>query len=332
MLKYAVFWFVFRVLGRLPLGALYWVADAAAWLGYRFAPATREAVEDNLRHVFPDAKPGKIRKHAKQVFRSVGYYYADLAHLRKMDVQEFLDKRLVLHGVRERLLPTTQAGTGAVMLSGHFGNPELVLQAVIPLGIPGFAVTEPIEPPKLYRMMNEIRSSHGVGFMPVGGVAGAKGLIKTLRKGGAIALMGDRDIEGPRMRLPLFGAETWMPTGPIELGLRTGCPIFPSFCMRRGRFKIEAWLEEPLEIERTDDFQADVRKGALMWIARYEDYVRKHPDQWAVLERLWDDGTAEHGSNGASKHASARGVSGQSGSGDDETIASPAQHRGGRSR
>jgi KDO2-lipid IV(A) lauroyltransferase len=293
LLKYAVFWFVFRVLGRLPLPAVCFVADVVAAAGYRVARGPRENVQDNLRHVMPGASAKKIDRAAKQVFRNVAYYYAELAHLPRMDPQRFLDESLTLHGVRERLVPTIQSGQGAIMLSGHYGNPELVLQAVIPLGIRGFAVTEPVEPAALARMLNEIRSSHGVRFMPVG-VAGVKQLLRTIREGGAVALMGDRDIEGPRMRLPFFGQETWMPTGPIEVALRTGAPIFPSFSVRRGKHKLEAWLEEPMQIERTDDFQADVRKMALMWIARYEDYLRREPHQWAVFERIWEGAPREH--------------------------------------
>jgi KDO2-lipid IV(A) lauroyltransferase len=300
LLKFVVFWFVFRVLGRLPLPAIYAVADLSAAIGYRLASGARTNVHDNLRHVMPDASEKKITKAAKQVFRNVAYYYAELAHLPRLDLQKFLDQDLVLHGVRERLVPTIQSGQGAIMLSGHYGNPELVLQAVIPLGIRGFAVTEPVKPPALSRMLNDIRSSHGVKFMPVG-VPGVKALIRTIRGGGAVALMGDRDIEGPRIRLPFFGQETWMPTGPIEVGLRTDAPIFPSFSVRRGKYKIEAWLEEPLEVERTNDFQADVRALALKWIARYEDYLRREPHQWAVFERLWDDappGSAEQENSG----------------------------------
>jgi KDO2-lipid IV(A) lauroyltransferase len=234
------------------------------------------------------ASEKKIDRAAKQVFRNVAYYYAELAYLPRMDPAQLLEKHLTLHGVHERLIPTIRSGQGAIMLSGHYGNPELVLQAVIPLGIRGFAVTEPVKPPALARMLNDIRSSHGVTFVPVG-IAGVKQLLRTIREGGAVALMGDRDIEGPRMRLPFFGQETWMPTGPIEVALRTGAPLFPSFSLRRGKYKIEAWLEEPIRIERSDDFEADVRATALAWIARYEDYLRREPQQWAVFERLWDE-------------------------------------------
>jgi lauroyl/myristoyl acyltransferase len=288
VLKYVLFWVIFRILGLLPLRALYIVADIAAALAYRLAPNARANVCDNLRHVMPDAPKSKLCKTARQVFRSVAYYYADFAHMPKLDLDDLLENRLVIHNVREVLLPLLATGQGAVLLSAHIGNAELTMQAMVPLGAPMVAVTEPIKPPALSRMMNRIRSTHGNEFLPVG-FSGVKRLIKGLREGKALALMGDRDIEGPRMRLPFFGRETWMPTGPIELGLRTGSPIFPSFSFRRSRFGIEAWLEPEIKVERTDDFQADVRAAALQYIARLEARLRDHPGDWLVLERIWDD-------------------------------------------
>jgi KDO2-lipid IV(A) lauroyltransferase len=287
VLKYILFWVVFRILGRLPLGVLYTIGDVAAAIGYRVCPGIRANVWDNLRHVLPDAPKSKVRKAAKQVFRNVGYYYADLAHMPHMDLQDFLHNRMILHGVREVLLPLLESGQGVVMLSAHYGTAELAMQAMIPLGQKMAAVTEHVKPPALSRLLNEVRSSKGHEFYPVG-VGGAKRIIHALRNGQAVALMGDRDIEGPRMRLPFFGQETWMPTGPIEVGLRTGCPIYPSFSARRGRFGLECWMEEPLHVERTDDFQADVRALELQYIARLEWRLRDEPGQWAVFERLWD--------------------------------------------
>ena len=278
---------MFRVLGRLPLAALYRIADIVAALAYRLSPTTRANVEDNLRHVLPDAPQSRIDSLAKRIFRNVAYYYADLAHMPRMDPQNLLDERLTLRGVHEQLVPAHERGQGTIMLSGHYGNAELVGQALVPLKIRGFALTEPIEPERLRRMMNRIRSIHGVEFMSVG-VPAVKRMLKCLRDGYTVALMGDRDIHGPRMRLPFFGEETWMPTGPIEVALKTGSPVFPSFSMRRGRYGMEAVLEKPLTVPNTGDVQSDVREMALEYIAHLERYLRKEPEQWMVLERIWD--------------------------------------------
>src|SRR5690348_3004597 len=94
VLKYVLFWVVFRILGLLPLRALYVVADIVAALAYRLAPGARRNVWDNLRHVMPDAPKSKLRKAAKQVFRSVAYCYADFAHMPHLDMDNFFINRI----------------------------------------------------------------------------------------------------------------------------------------------------------------------------------------------------------------------------------------------
>ena len=287
MLRYLVFWFGFRVLGRLPLPLLYGIAEIVGRVGYTLVPAARRNVWDNLRHVMPDAPKSRLRQTAKAVFRNVGYYYADLAQLARMDLDQFFRERLVYSGIEEYIRSNIDKGRGVVMLSAHIGNAEMAGQALVPLNIPCFAVTEPVQPERLSRMLNSIRRSHGVEFMPVG-VPSAKRIIRTLRDGGTVALMGDRDIYGPKMLLPFFGEETWMPTGPVEVALRTGAAIVPSFSSRRGRYVIVADAQAPIEIERTDDLQADVRTAMLEYISRLEARLRAEPGQWMVLERIWD--------------------------------------------
>jgi KDO2-lipid IV(A) lauroyltransferase len=217
----------------------------------------------------------------------VAYYYADLAQLPQMDINQFFRERLKYTGIEEHIRPQLAAGRGVVMLSAHVGCSEMAGQALIPLGIPCFAVTEPVKPERLARMLNEIRMSKGVVFMPVG-VPAVKRIVRILRSGGTVALMGDRDISGPKMLLPFFGEETWLPTGPVEVALRTGAAIVPSFSARRGRYVIDAVAEEPIEIERTEDFQADVKAAMLEFIKRMEARLRAEPEQWLVFERLWD--------------------------------------------
>ncbi len=136
--------------------------------------------------------------------------------------------------------------------------------------------------------MDSLRASKGHTFAPIG-FAGVKRAVQTLRDGGVIALMGDRDIEGPKVRLPFFGEETMMPTGPIEMALRTGATVIPTFCPRTKHGGIYAYLEEPLELERTGDLKKDARTNTLRFLALVERRLRQHPDQWVVLESIWEE-------------------------------------------
>jgi KDO2-lipid IV(A) lauroyltransferase len=79
-----------------------------------------------------------------------------------------------------------------------------------------------------------------------------------------------------------------MPTGPIDVALRTGATVIPAFCVRTEKDSVDAYLEEALEMEQTGDMERDIRTNTLRFLARLERRLRDHPDQWVVLESIWD--------------------------------------------
>ena len=288
MWKYILFLIAIHTLGRLPLGVGYAAAEVVGRLAYRLSPGSRRNVINNLRHVMgKDAPDKKVRAAAYMIFINIAKYYVDLVRMPRMDLDDFVRRRLRYFGLDEYLLPAVAAGKGVIVLSVHLGNPELAVQGMLSRGVKVFALTEPLQPPRLHRLVDSLRASKGHTFAPVG-FAGVKRAIRTLREGGVIALMGDRDIEGPKASLPFFGEEAMMPTGPIEMALRTGATVIPSFCLRTRQGGIDAYLEEPLELERTGDMERDARTNAQRFLALLERRLRKHPDQWVVLESIWD--------------------------------------------
>ncbi len=288
MWKLALFMVALHTLGRLPLPILYRLVSFMADLIYVLFPKLRHNVWDNLRHVMPAGTPKRrIRAAAREVFHNVALYYADLVRMPRTDIDDFFRRRFIFHGFCENLLPAVEAGKGVIILSGHYGNPELAVQGLIPMGVRVLALTEPLNPPRLSRVVDRLRATKGHTFAPVS-VGSVKRVMQALRSGGVVALMGDRDIRGPKALLPFCGQEALMPTGPIEVALRTGATVIPSFCVRRDGYTIEAHLEEPLELKRSGDLEENVRLGAVAFLERLERRLRADPGQWAVLEAIWD--------------------------------------------
>ncbi|MBI1885286.1 MAG: lysophospholipid acyltransferase family protein [Chloroflexi bacterium] len=288
MWKYILFQIVLHSLAYLPTRPLYRFVEFVADMVYLTFPRIRRNVWDNMRHVLgPDAPESEVRKAARQVFRNVAKYYADLIRLPHMDLDDFYDRRLTYHGFDENVLPAIKPGKGVILISGHFGNPELAVQGILPRGVKAFALTEPLSPPRLSRLVDALRSYHGHAFVPVN-MANVKAAVRIIRSGGVVALMCDRDIEGPKALLPFFGEETYMPTGPIEVAIRTGATVIPVFCYRREFDKIEAFLEKPLEMDLSGDMKHNVRASAIRFLERFEKHLRQDPGQWIVFESIWD--------------------------------------------
>lgn len=290
MWKYLLLLLSVHLLGRLPLPVLYGLAAVAGDLAYLFAPPLRRNVWDNMRHVMgPDTPKKELRRVARQVFRNVARYYADLIRMPRMNLDQFLRQRLTYHGFDEYVLPAIAKGKGVIITSAHFGSPELAVQGLLAGGVKVVALTEPLRPPALSRLVDGLRGSKGHTILPVS-FANVKTLLRTVKAGGVVALMCDRDIEGKSIRVPLCGTPARVPVGAVELAMRTGATILPIFNHRTGDNGIEALIQPPLELVDSGDRDSDLKENVRRLLERFEPHLRSDPGQWVVLEAIWEDG------------------------------------------
>jgi KDO2-lipid IV(A) lauroyltransferase len=287
MWKYLLFKACLLTIARLPTRVLYALVVICADLVYALSPRIRSNVWDNARHVLgPDAPRQVVRREARRSVRNVAKYYADLIRLPRTKPDDFLRRRLTYHGFEENVVPALQSGKGVILASCHFGNPELAIQACLSRGIDVLALTEPLQPARLSRLVDGLRASQGLTFLPVS-VASVKKVVRHLKEGKVVALMCDRDIQGPKALLPFFGEEAYMPTGPVEVAMRTGAIIIPVFSHRLDGDRLEVQLEEPLDLVSTGNFEADVLTNAQRFLERFRKHLTQDPGQWAVLEAIW---------------------------------------------
>jgi lauroyl/myristoyl acyltransferase len=290
MWKYVMLLLSVRLFGWLPLRVLYGLANVAGELGYIVFVRVRHRVWDNMRHVMGPATPkSELRRAARQVFRNIARYYVDLITRPRLDTQRFYDRQLTPHGIEENLLSPLKQGKGVILVSAHFGDAELVLQGLLHLGVKILALTEPLEPPALSRLVHDLRSGSGHTYLPVT-LSNVKAMIRHLKAGGMIALLCDRDIEGRSLRVPFCGVPASMPVGAVELAMRTGAPLVPTFSHRRNGNRYEVVAEPAVELARTGNAQADLETNVRRLLGRFEAHVRRDPGQWTVLESVWDDG------------------------------------------
>ena len=293
MWKYALILLSVRLFGWLPTRVLYGLANLAGGLGYILAVRVRHNVWDNMRHVMgPETPKSELRRAARDVFRNIARYYVDLITRPRLDANRLYHRQLTLHGIEENLLAPLKQGKGVILVSAHFGDAELVLQGLLHLGVRILALTEPLDPPPLSRLVHNLRSKSGHTYLPVT-LSNVKAMIRHLKAGGMIALLCDRDIEGRSLRVPFCDAPASMPVGAVELAMRTGAPLVPTFAHRRNGNRYDVFAEPAVELARTGDAQADLETNVRRLLERFEPHLRSDPGQWTVLESVWEDGGTE---------------------------------------
>jgi len=286
MTRYLTLLLLVHVGGRLPVRVLYACSWTAATVYWRMSRAVREQTRDHARHVLgTGATSREVDRVARGSVRTAMYYYADFARLARETSEHVFDHFDEIHGM-DALYRAIDEGRGVVLISAHIGNGEFLAPAAAPFGLRLAVVTEPLEPPRLHALVHRVRQARGVRFLPAT-AAGLRDAYRHLKDGGTLGLLVDRDVLGTAQLRPFFGERAPVPSGAVELVMRTGAPMFAGWVPRTGIGRYSLYLE-PIPLPApSGDRTADVEAGTAVMVAAIEDGIRRWPDQWFVLAPIW---------------------------------------------
>jgi KDO2-lipid IV(A) lauroyltransferase len=286
--KYYTLLFVVHTIGRLPLRYRYGVAVVISDRVYAWRRSIREALRSNARHVLgAAASDEEVDRVARQCSRNAGRNYADIVGMHRMNIRKFYEHSLVLEGI-DYVKQAQAQGRGVVLASAHYANPEFATQGLVEAGVEVFALVEPLQPPQLHKLMYRLRNVHGHHY-EAANFKGVKAAIDWLRKGGALAILIDRDIQKRGIELEFCGAKARFPTGAVDLAIRTNSVLIPGWVTREEGYKVRARIGPPLDLIITPNHDEDVRVNTQRLLALFEQHLKADPTQWTVLEKVWKD-------------------------------------------
>jgi KDO2-lipid IV(A) lauroyltransferase len=184
----------------------------------------------------------------------------------------------------EHLRQALAGGRGAIVITAHFGNWELIPLYLRTLGFEGGVLARPLRYPEYELFLVSLRRRRGVATFARGSV---KDVARALRANQIIGLLPDQDVDSLEgIFVPFFGRPAYTPVGPAALALMTGAPIVPCFLLRQGRgFRLV--IEPPLAAPAADGRPEALRALTEDWSRVVESYVRRYPDHWAWMHRRW---------------------------------------------
>jgi KDO2-lipid IV(A) lauroyltransferase len=240
--------------------------------------------EENLRHAFPHWDRARRLRTARAVYAHFGRMIFDILWLRGHSREEVLS-RLDVVG-REHVEKVMAAGRGAMFVTAHLGNWEVIGLAHGWTFGPVTVVARPLDNPALDRRLCAFRTMGGNTV--VYKQRALAQVLRTLRGGGAVAILMDQNVqEKDGVFVDFFGRPAATTTVAAALAVKTGCALVPAHTTigADGRYRVV--YEPPLEWTPSGDKQADVARLTQKLTLVIEGWIREAPEQWLWIHRRW---------------------------------------------
>ncbi len=236
----------------------------------------RERCLSNLALAFPEWSEERRLEVAYGVFRHFGRVAADFLRAESLPERELLDSI----SVEGQDVFDEAAKTGAILVTGHFGNWERMARYMTLQGYALTVVVRDADDAGLNSQMRRIRESAGLGVVSRGNAA--RELIRILRNKGFVAMLPDQNAD--EAFIEFFGQPAGTVLGPAVIAQRTGKPIVPAYCVRVGPGKYRTVVKPPLEAPEGDDSPEAMMQAYYRFL---EEAIREYPEQWLWFHDRW---------------------------------------------
>jgi phosphatidylinositol dimannoside acyltransferase len=274
------------IIQNIPRKAGYFVFSLFGSLFLIFGKKRRETLRYNLKRA---ASTGFSEKMLKKTFTIYAKYYFDL----------FRDRKELLSHIepegdayfKSHTIPAINGflaqKRGCIFISTHSGNWDVAGSYAASL-LPGKVnvVVEKLSP-ALYAWFTSTRTRFGMKVLDASDI---KSMIRVLKSGEVLILLGDRDLDRLGYKMDFFGEKAFIPSGLSKLALMTDSAVFTGICTRTAKDEYRVMLSDDVlnteKAERTDENLESLTKKI---VSSMETLIRTDPAQWCMMQQVFVD-------------------------------------------
>ncbi len=287
-MKFRIEFFFFQLLKwlvlALPLKSAQRLGSGLGSIAFNILTSRRNVTLDNLRHAFPEKSETELHHIARGAFRNYGT--AMIEFLWFPNLTEASLGNLVNMRNLDQLTNEYSLGKGMILLTGHFGNWELVPLSVGQICKISIAI---IVQTQSNKYVDEVVTRHrclfGNRVAPMG--ISVREIIRTLNEGGMVGIAPDQSGPKEGVFVDFFGRTVATHQGTAVFALRTKTPIHMGFMIRKPDFTYEVIFEKIPSDDLVEYNDENVLELTRRHTALLERYIRLYPDHWLWMHRRW---------------------------------------------
>lgn len=274
-------------IGALPLETSMRFGKAVGrFLAKRF-PKLQSAARRNLEIALPELSAEEKEKIVRGTFESLGRHLGFVSHFRKFK-HEDIRNLIEVVGKEEHFDKAFATGRGVLFFTGHFGSWEVFNLLAPAFGYGMNILVRRIDNSLVENFVDKMRTRFG--SVTLDKTKSARKMFRVLENGEILGILADLNAqEKEGVFVDFFGVPASTTTSIAKLALKTGAVMLPAFAVwEESKNKYVVYLEPPIEYEKTENPDKDIKNLTQKITKMVEKYVRKYPEQWLWIHKRWN--------------------------------------------
>jgi len=269
----------------LPFTFALWVGRQLGRFSFYLAKGPRIRAQEQMTESLK-LNPEDACRETKALFEHCGMLSVELAMLPRLHprLTEYVffsdeDQSVVARALEE--------GKGAVIVSAHIGNWELLAQRMVEAGFSSSTLARLSPNPYLGKWIVRQRSRFGLNVIDRSEAKAARSVLAAFKKNHMVGFLIDQDTRVESMHVPFFGRLASTPVGAAQFALRRDIPVFSMFALRE-----KTGLRIIVKKIHTNQFRTMPSKEGIKALTaemtkHIERVVREYPSQWMWFHERW---------------------------------------------
>ena len=200
--------------------------------------------------------------------------------------KEKLKQRVEIEGL-EHLDNALKKGRGAVIITAHIGNFEWGACRIAVEGYKIWALSLVRKNRLVGKFFESNRLSKGFKTLYINRMLN---VFRILKNNEIVAIPSDWDPTGRAARpFKFFGRTAYLPTGALQIALKSGAPLIPSFVCKKDKYKHFQIVEKPIDLIREGDKETLINKNMEKVLEVMEKYIRNNISEWEMFHDIWSE-------------------------------------------
>lgn len=285
-LQYVAFRVVAMLVQCWPVNANLRTAKLLGGMMYRLDRRHRERALANLRRSFPDLSERHREVLARRSMEELFMFFIEMLFTTRLIRIDTWARYVRLRNFEETLGMMVRRQGGLIMLTGHYGNFEILGYLLATLGFPTSSVARPLDNPYLSDFVFGVRERQGQRIIAKKGAT--DDVVEVIESGGAVAFVADQNAGSKGMFVDFFGrkASTYKSIGLLAMQYET--PVVVGYSRRiDDRFEFEIGVQDVIHPADWKTQEDPLRYITQRYTKALEDVIRADPGQYWWVHRRW---------------------------------------------